>query len=329
MFRHRTYRFHFALVVIVGLTVLVPLPGRAGTLDVSWTAPTTTVDGNALTDLASYRVYYDVSSAPCPGASFAELESPTTAPESNQTVSTRLDGLSSGILYYVSVTALDSGGNESDCFTPAESAVARADFAVSPTGTVNFRSVDVGSIADQVFTVQTTGGGTISGVALTSSGPFTVVSGSPFTLTGAAATQAVTVRFRPIVAATASASVNFTTASGDSITRSVTGTGSGADTTPPTIAITSPTSAATYTTKSASLTLAGTASDNLGVTLVTWANNRGGSGTATGTASWTASAVVLQRGTNVVTVTARDAAGNATTATLTISVTGGGKNIGG
>src|SRR5206468_2009640 len=91
-----------------------------------------------------------------------------------------------------------------------------------------------------------------------------------------------------------------------------------ADTTPPTIAITSPTTDSTYSTSSSPLTLGGTASDNVGVTQVTWANSRGGSGTASGTTSWTASGIPIQPGTNVLTVTAQDAAGNNTaTASLT------------
>jgi len=85
------------------------------------------------------------------------------------------------------------------------------------------------------------------------------------------------------------------------------------------VAITSPTSSATYSTSATPLTIGGTASDNIGVTQVTWANNRGGSGTATGTSTWSASGVVLQSGSNVLTVTARDAAGNTRTATLTVT----------
>jgi len=50
---------------------------------------------------------------------------------------------------------------------------------------------------------------------------------------------------------------------------------------------------------------------------VTWTNSRGGSGTATGSTSWTASGVALQSGSNVLTVTARDAAGNTGTASIT------------
>jgi hypothetical protein len=251
------------------------------------------------------------------------VASPTRAPAANQTVSARLTGLTTGTLYYVSVTAVDASGNESHCLTPAHASVPRAGFSASPTGTVNFGTVKVGSLVDQKFTVQNTGGGTISGTAFTSSGPFTVVSGSSFTLTGVGATQTVTVRFKPTVVATATANVNFKSTSGDSITRIVTGTGSGSvvtDTTRPSISIKSPlTWAGTYYTKGTSVSLAGTASDGVGVTKVTWVNSRGGSGTATGTTSWTASGIPLQLGTNVITVTARDAAGNTATATLTVS----------
>ncbi|PYN83751.1 MAG: hypothetical protein DMD96_00955 [Candidatus Rokuibacteriota bacterium] len=84
--------------------------------------------------------------------------------------------------------------------------------------------------------------------------------------------------------------------------------------------ITSPSSSPTYTAPGSSLTLQGTASDNVGVTQVTWVNSRGGSGTATGTSSWTASAIALQLGSNVLTVTARDAAGNTATANLTVTL---------
>ena len=91
------------------------------------------------------------------------------------------------------------------------------------------------------------------------------------------------------------------------------------DLTPPAVAITSPTPGPTYTTSNPLLTLAGTASDIFGVTLVTWANNWGDIGTATGTTSWTASGIVLKLGTNVFTVTARDAAGNTGRASLTVT----------
>jgi len=87
------------------------------------------------------------------------------------------------------------------------------------------------------------------------------------------------------------------------------------------VAITAPTSNPTYTTSSASLTLGGTASDNVGVTQVTWQNMQGGGGTASGTTGWAVSGVLLQPGTNVLTVTARDAAGNIATDSLTVTLT--------
>jgi hypothetical protein len=92
------------------------------------------------------------------------------------------------------------------------------------------------------------------------------------------------------------------------------------DTTPPIVTITGPTSAATYTTTATTMSLSGTASDAVGVTQVSWVNNRGGNGTATGTTSWSVSAIALQAGSNVLTVTARDAAGNTSSDVLTVTV---------
>ena len=303
---------------MLGGVSLIAAPGRAGILDASWTAPTTNTDGSPLTDLASYRVYYGASSAPCPGASFLQVTSSTSSPPPNQTVTFRLTGLSTGTLYNVSVTAVDTSGNESACSTPG-SAIARIDFSMSPTGTLNFGAVNLGGFVDQVFTVSNTGGGTVSGTVSTSA-PFSIISGSPFSLVGLGATQAVTVRFTPITSATATVNLNAS-ADGDTVSRILTGTGIALDTTPPIVAITSPTSGSTYTTSNPLLTLGGMASDNVWVTQVTWANSLGSSGTASGTTIWTTGGMVLRLGTNVLTVTARDAAGNTATAGLTVTLT--------
>jgi len=296
------------------------VPGFAGILDASWTAPTTNTDGSPLTDLGSYRVYLATSGAPCPTSSSFAVASPTPSPGPSQIVSSRLTGLRAGTSYSVAVSAVDLAGSESACSGTA-SGVARAEFAVSPTGPVNFGSVGVGSFAEQTLTVSNSGGGTVTGAAAVAA-PFSIVSGSPFTLSGAGATQAVRVRFTPTTSTTtASATVSFT-ANGDTISGIVTGTGTGsaADTIAPSIAITSPTSASTFVATGPSLALGGTASDNVGVTQVTWTNSRGGSGTAAGTTSWSVGAVALQAGTNIITVTARDAAGNTKQATLTVSL---------
>ena len=314
--RGLTHRRSLGVGLALAAIVLAVGAAHGGTLNASWTAPTTNVDGSALTDLAAYRVYYATSSTPCPGSFFVEMASPTSSPPPSETVTLALTGLAAGSLYYVSVTAVDDNGNESACLTSPPSAVVRFDIGVTPTGTTNFGTAIPGSFVDQTFTVQDTAGGTVSGTAWASA-PFSVVSGSPFSLVGAGATQAVVVRFIPTLSVTASANVSFT-ANGDTISRLVSGTGT-LDATSPSVLVTSPTSNATYSTSSSVLTLAGTASDNLGVTQVTWTNARGGGGTATGTTSWTADGIVLQAGANVLTVTARDAAGNIGTATVTVT----------
>ena len=76
---------------------------------------------------------------------------------------------------------------------------------------------------------------------------------------------------------------------------------SGPDTVAPTVAITNPTSGSSFATTVGTLAMAGTSADNVGVTQVSWSNDRGGSGTATGATSWSTS-VALQSGVNVVSV---------------------------
>ena len=60
-------------------------------------------------------------------------------------------------------------------------------------------------------------------------------------------------------------------------------------------------------------------SGNSNVTSVTWSNDRGGSGTATGTTAWTIPAVRLQPGVNVLTVSALEADGDFSVDTLTVT----------
>lgn len=84
--------------------------------------------------------------------------------------------------------------------------------------------------------------------------------------------------------------------------------------------ITTPTSSATYDNGTTStITIGGTTT---AATSVTWANDRGGSGSATNTgtsySTWTISGITLSLGANVITVTAGD---GSTTTTDTITVT--------
>jgi len=91
------------------------------------------------------------------------------------------------------------------------------------------------------------------------------------------------------------------------------------DTENPTITITSPTSSSLYSTSNNTITIAGSASDNIGVSQVTWSNNRGGSGSASGTTNWSTSNISLLTGQNIITVTARDAAANTGTDSITVT----------
>jgi hypothetical protein len=298
--------------VVAALVIVAVGAAHAGTLDVSWTAPTSNEDGSPLTDLASYRVYYGSTSTPCPGSSYSEFASPSASPAAGDTVVASLTGLTAGVTYYVSVTAVDGSGNESPCLTPVGNAVARSGFSISPTGMVDFGSVAVGGSADRTFTLQSTGAETVSGSASIPSGPFTVVSGSPFTLS-AGATQTMTVRFAPTVAATATSNVTFATTSAGTLSGTVTGTGTAATAgAPPAVSITALSGSASL------LTITGKASDSSGVSSVTWTNDSGARGTATGTTSWKAYRVPLQPGSNLVTVTASDTAGATATASVQV-----------
>lgn len=91
------------------------------------------------------------------------------------------------------------------------------------------------------------------------------------------------------------------------------------DTTRPTISITDPSSDGTYTTTSANVALRGTAADNVGVTKVTWVNDRGGRGRADGTTAWSITGIKLATGANRIVVRAHDAAGNRRRAILTVN----------
>jgi len=91
------------------------------------------------------------------------------------------------------------------------------------------------------------------------------------------------------------------------------------DTTAPSVAITSPTSGPAWTTLNGLLSLGGTAADNVMVTQVSWSNDRGGSGAALGTTTSWYTRIALRPGLNNLTVTAWDAAGQASSAKLAVT----------
>ena len=99
----------------------------------------------------------------------------------------------------------------------------------------------------------------------------------------------------------------------------------GANVTPPTIAVTSPTGSGSWSTATASLSLAGTAVATGGKTLkaISWRNNRGGEGIGLGTTAWNIDGIDLQPGDNILTVTVRDSSSITASTTYTVSLNTG------
>ena len=92
------------------------------------------------------------------------------------------------------------------------------------------------------------------------------------------------------------------------------------DTTDPSISITSPTFGSSFETTSNSVTVSGTASDDTGVTSITWTNSAGGSGSASVASTWSV-VIPLQQGSNYITVTAHDAASHTASDYITVTYT--------
>ena len=210
----------------------------------------------------------------------------------------------------ITVTARDAAGNVgTDILTVTYSAPDTTVPVVTITGPTTGGAY---STSSSTMTVSGTGSDNVGVTAVTWStdrGSSGTASGTTNWMASGVALQSgtnvITVRARD--------------AAGNSGTATLTVTYTPPDTTAPTITILGPTSASTYSTTSSVVTLGGTAADNLGVTAVTWANNRGGSGFSSGTTSWSVPSVQLQGGSNVITMTAQDASGNKGTATLTVT----------
>lgn len=92
----------------------------------------------------------------------------------------------------------------------------------------------------------------------------------------------------------------------------------GPDTTPPSLTILSP-ATNNPSTSASSLIVSGTAHDNVGVAAVMWSSSNGGSGTATGTDNWTTPPIPLYVGATTITIRARDAAGNSSWRSVTVT----------
>src|SRR5262249_11191734 len=124
VFRLRSANWLRGIQMAFGGVLMMAASSHAGVLTASWTVPTTNTDGSALTALSFYRVYYSASGSPCRGGAFFVVSSPTSVPQPNQRLNFQLTGLATASIYNVSITAVNTGGNESLCSEIA-SAIAR------------------------------------------------------------------------------------------------------------------------------------------------------------------------------------------------------------
>ena len=317
------YRTIGATALILALTFgPTSLVAHAGTMGVEWEAPTTNADGSPLIDLMSYRVYAATSVPSCPGSAFEAFAAPGPTPTPGEIVGATLTSLSTGTTYWVRVSAVDSGGNESAC-TTAVSGVAHTDIDPTPSA-LNFSGVAIGTTKTMDFTVQNLGATSLTGI-VTSTAPFSIVSGGALNV-APGASQAVRVAFTPPAEQVFGASVTFIT-SADQVSRSVSGTG--VMTTPAVLQFTQAAYAVTEG-GTATITVTRTGSTDGGVS----ASYSIGSGSATAGADYKTAGGILTFGAGVTSqtftvATVRDKTAEAAeTITLTLSNPQGGAVLG-
>jgi hypothetical protein len=267
-------------------------PALAGTATVKWNA-------NTETDLAGYKVYYGTVS-----------RSYQPAIPVGKVTSLSIPGLTEGKKYYFAVAAVDTSGNESGYSAEVSKTIGETQpptvKITSPTTEGSFTTNNSalsfsGTASDNVGVTSVTwtnsrgGGGNASGTNSWSVSTINLLGGE----------NVITITAKDAAGNEGKASLAVIYNLPDAIA--------------PTIKISSPTTSGTYSTNNGLITLSGTASDNVGVTLVTWANASGGSGNAVGTNNWSVSSLTLRAGENMIVVKAKDAAGNESSASLQVT----------
>jgi subtilisin family serine protease len=206
----------------------------------------------------------------------------------------------------ISVTATDTAGNTStDTLTVTRDNSAPAVSITSPTSSATY--------ATAAATVAL-GGSASDNVALAGVSWSNAANSTSGTATGTGSWSVASIALAP---GSNTITVTATDTAGNTATATITVT---RDNTNPIVAITSPTNSPALTTQAASISLAGTASDNVALAGVSWSNAANStSGTATGTTSWSTASIALAAGQNTITVTATDTAGNTSTDTITVT----------
>jgi len=182
------------------------------------------------------------------------------------------------------------------------------------------------SPAQQVYTVSNPGTASLDFTATATQPWVSVFAGSGTVAPGASwgVIISFTAAANSLAAGTYTDTVTFTNTTNGlgNGTRSVTLiVGSSSDTTPPTITIVNP-APPTATAATGPITISGNASDNVAVSSISWQNMEAlQSGTVPGGTSWSLTAPLVT-GTNTITITAHDAGGNSTSATLVVTMTG-------
>jgi hypothetical protein len=284
--------------------------------EVSWTAPDTTPpappsgvscenggsrvawQANSESDIGEYRICYGTSPR-----SYGPFQSLGNVTEYT------IDGLTEGNTYYFAVSAVDTSGNESGLSAEVSSTITDSQnpsvIITSPTSESIYTSANssitlVGSASDNVNVNRVEWGNSLGGNGL--------ASGAENWTTDINLVSGVNV-----------ITINAYDDAGNlgSTTLSITYTPP--DTTNPVVSITAPTSNETYETDVLTIDLSGSASDNVGVHEVTWANSAGETGTAMGTTDWSIRGLQLTAGINMITVIAKDLAGNEGAGVLSVT----------
>ncbi len=222
--------------------------------------------------------------------------------------------------YYNMTSTLAAGDKAGRCLTLYAAATATQAAApmsitvgTTPTATtaisINLSGTAAGGTGTIVVSwANGTSTGTATGASNWTATVPLAMGSNTITLTATAGTnhvsQTVTVTRQAATTTTTTTPKTTTTVTAPTVPTTTTKTAP--DTAAPALTVLGSTSISTTAT---SVTIAGVASDNVGVVKVTWSNNFGQSGTATGTGSWSAT-IPLLTGTNTLIVRAYDAAGN-------------------